>query len=454
MRWLAAAAAIFLLAFALRAGLVVYAATTLGVVAATGYWLSSGGLGPVIAQREVTPTEVEVGGTVNVRLMLSNRGGRPLVWLLTEDLLPADMLAQRPPRVTIKGRRVRVRSLRGGAAAELGYRMLFHRRGVCPVGPLLLESGDLFGFYRRYKVLAPPAIVTVLPRVVPLRGFDVASRRPVGDVRLSHRLYEDPTRIAGVRPYQHGDPLNRIHWRATARTGRLHSKIYEPTSLAGATLLVDFHAAGYPPRGEPFRSELVATTAASLAHALVTINQQVGLWSNGRDATRDWVTSVMERVRRASNLELDEEQFRLGEEARAAAETHDCGAGELIGVPTGRGWSQFHPIRLALARLEPTESRTFAEFVVEVTPRLPRDATALAVLPAVTVETAAALGELRRQGFAVAAVLVVPGEDDLYGSLGRLAAEGVRDVRVVETEEHLADVCAAQVRPTVIPLQL
>lgn len=296
MRWLVAAAVIFLLAFALRAGLVVYAATTLAVVAAAGYWLSRGGLGPVSAERTVEPAEIEVGGTIEVRLTVTNGGARPLVWLLSEDLLPAEMLAERPPRVTIKGRRLRVRSLRGGAQAELGYRMTFHRRGVCPVGPLVLESGDLFGFYRRYKVVAPAAVVTVLPRVVPLRGFDVASRRPVGDVRLSHRLYEDPTRIAGVRPYQPGDPLNRIHWRATARSGRLHSKVYEPSSLAGATLLVDFHTAGYPARGEPFRSELVATTAASLTHALLTINQQVGLWCNARDATRAWVTSVMERV--------------------------------------------------------------------------------------------------------------------------------------------------------------
>jgi uncharacterized protein (DUF58 family) len=454
MRWLVAAAVIFLLAFALRAGLVVYAATTLAVVAAAGYWLSRGGLGPVSAERTVEPAEIEVGGTIEVRLTVTNGGARPLVWLLSEDLLPAEMLAERPPRVTIKGRRLRVRSLRGGAQAELGYRMTFHRRGVCPVGPLVLESGDLFGFYRRYKVVAPAAVVTVLPRVVPLRGFDVASRRPVGDVRLSHRLYEDPTRIAGVRPYQPGDPLNRIHWRATARSGRLHSKVYEPSSLAGATLLVDFHTAGYPARGEPFRSELVATTAASLTHALLTINQQVGLWCNARDATRAWVTSVMERVRRASNVELDEEQFQLAEESRAAAEAQNRVEGELIGVPTGRGWAKFHPIRLALARLEPADGRTFAQFVAEVTPRLPRDATALAVLPAVTVESAAALGELRRQGFAVAAVLVAPGEDELHGAIGRLATEGIRDVRVVENEDQLPDVCAAQVRPTVVALQL
>ena len=44
-----------------------------------------------------------------------------------------------------------------------------------------------------------------------LEGYDLASRRPIGEVRISHRLFEDPTRIHGVRPYERGDALNRIH---------------------------------------------------------------------------------------------------------------------------------------------------------------------------------------------------------------------------------------------------
>ena len=138
-------------------------------------------------------------------------------------------------------------------------------RGYYQVGPLVLESGDLFGLHRRYRVGTVPSFVLVYPRVLPLEGYDLATRRPIGEIRLTHRLFEDPTRIAGVRPYETGDPLGRVHWRATARTGFLHSKIYEPSTIAGATLLLDFHQAGYHQQGEPFRSELAVTTVASLA---------------------------------------------------------------------------------------------------------------------------------------------------------------------------------------------
>ena len=71
-------------------------------------------------------------------------------------------------------------------------------------------------------MLTSPHFLLVYPEIAPLEGYDLASRMPLGEIRMTHRLFEDPTRIAGVRAYEAGDPLNRVHWRATARTGSLH----------------------------------------------------------------------------------------------------------------------------------------------------------------------------------------------------------------------------------------
>src|SRR5438128_9290781 len=237
------------------------------------------------------------------------------------------------------------------------------------IGPLVMESGDLFGLHRRYRVDAEPHFLLVYPKVVPLLGYDLASRRPIGDVRLSHRRYEAPTRIAGVRPYEIGDPLSRIHWRATARTGLLHSKIYEPSSLAGATLVLDFHQAGYHRRGEPHRSELAVTAAASLANAVYELGQQVGLVSNGRDAA--------DRIR----LEGWEHDHRTRLAAREKTAMRETSARlQPIIVPTRRGVEQFQQIRETLARVEMTDGLSMPQLLAEVTSRLPRDATVAAIL--------------------------------------------------------------------------
>src|SRR5262249_12675967 len=144
-----------------------------------------------------------------------------------------------------------------------------------------------------------------------LPGYDLASRRPIGEIRLTHRLFEDPTRIAGVRHYQPGDPLNRVHWKATARTGVLHSKVYDASTIAGATILLAFHLASYPEPNEPGRSELAVTTAVALANAVSLMNQPIGLVTNGRDAAdrirlRDEIMNrhPVSQVNRAATLQL------------------------------------------------------------------------------------------------------------------------------------------------------
>ncbi len=47
-----------------------------------------------------------------------------------------------------------------------------------------------------------------------------------------------------------------------------------------------------------------------------------------------------------------------------------------------------------------------SQLVLETSARMPRDASVLAILPSASAETAVALGGLRRQGFAVEAIVV------------------------------------------------
>jgi hypothetical protein len=76
---------------------------------------------------------------------------------------------------------------------------------------------------------------------------------------------------------------------------------------------------------------------------------------------------------------------------------------------------------------------------------MPRDATVVALLPDVPVETALALGNLRRRGFAVTAVLIMMDEREVERGYGRLVAEGIRDVRHLASEDGIAELCRQQV---------
>jgi uncharacterized repeat protein (TIGR01451 family) len=434
MKWFIGILVLLLAALFLESGLLAYAMYVLLGLLLFSRYLARSWIRNLEAVRHPTPATAEIGDAVKVAITIRNRGLLPIPWVLLEDLLPASALAIDNPRLKIKGQRIQLRMLWGRSEAKLQYQVRPQMRGYYQLGPLVMETGDLFGLHRRNIVAGLARDLLVYPRTVPLQGYDLASRRPIGEIQICHRLFEDPTRISGVREYQAGDPLTRVHWRATARTGQLHSKIYEPSTLAGATILLDFHEMGYPSRVEPIRSELAATAAASLAYAVTELGQQVGLLTNGRDA--------VDRVRREKKAGMFENRRRARDQAMMKDRSDRL---RPLIVDTRSGIEQFQRMREAISRLELTDGLTLGGLVFEAAGRLARDATIVALLPMVSAETALALGSLRRQGYAITAVLVMPGEEDREQYFARLLAEGVLDVRELNSETELPQLCQRQV---------
>jgi uncharacterized protein (DUF58 family) len=431
MKWFLAAALLLVAAMILESGLLAYATYVLGSALLVTRLLGRGWLTNITATRHCAVSSAEVGDTVEVTVTLHNGGAFPVPWVLAEDMLPRTALEEQ--RLKVKGKRLKIAWVRPGGAVTLSYGLVCQERGYFQIGPVILESGDVFGLHRRFAAKTTPHFLLVCPRIVPLLGYELAARRPIGEVVLTHRLYEDPTRIAGVRSYEAGDPLSRVHWRATARTGQLQSKTYEPTTLSGATILLGFHEEDYPPPRRQYRSELAVTAAAALANAVFELGQQAGLVSNARDGA--------DRIRR-EGWEVDP---RTRQRARQTGAMHDKSERlQPIIVETRRGADHLHTIRQALARVELTDGMTFAGLLVETAGRLPRDATLIPVLGDVSLETAAALGTLRRAGFAVTAVLVALDGKPLERAHGRLVAEGVRDVRHLPRLEALPFLCQQQ----------
>src|SRR5215470_8095564 len=294
MRWFVVIVGILVLAVLFDLGLIACAMLALLGLMLISRFLARSWINNLEATRDFNRTEAEVGQKIAFVITVENHGGLPVAWALVEDMLPRGAIVSRPPRIEVKGHRLAVVMLRPYGRKTLNYQLHFAMRGYYQVGPMVLETGDLFGLHRRFRIVTEPVYIMVYPKVVPLPGYDLASRRPIGEIRLTHRLFEDPTRIAGVRAYQAGDPLNRVHWSATARTGVLHSKVYDASTIAGATVVLDFHRDSYPARNEPGRSELAVTTAVALANAVSLMGQPIGLITNGRDAA--------DRIRRRDEL--------------------------------------------------------------------------------------------------------------------------------------------------------
>lgn len=432
MNWLVGAVLILLGALVMQLGLVAFAMYVLLAAILLGRWSTHQWAKSIAGQRHVNRLVAETGDEIAINVDIANEGKLPIAWVLLEDQLPRRALGVRPPALQVTGRRLQLCWLRAHGKKSMRYQLQCLRRGYYQIGPLTVETGDLFGLHRRYRVVAEPHFLMVLPKVIPISGYNVASRRPIGEMRMSYRLFEDPTRTAGVRPYQSGDPLNRVHWRATARTGELHSRVYEPTSVAGATLILDFHEHTFPEQDEPVRSELAITAAASLAHAVYELGQQIGLITNGRDAVdrirvEGWHADWHHRKQVKQSTEMLDKSDRLAP----------------VVVPTQRGHEQFTQILESLARLEKTDGLRLADLISETSSRIPRDASVVAILTNVDQDDAIAMGNLARQGYAITVVLNIHEALDLAESAGLLMAQGI-EVLQLYNEDSIPEICRHQ----------
>ncbi len=421
------------IAYLLNLGILVYAIYALLAVFFVSHFFSTGWINGLVGKRRVGQTEAEIGERISIVVDVRHTGRLPVSWVLLEDMLSRRDTAAKGQRLVVSGRHMEVTDFKPGQAFKLIYQLKCNHRGYYQIGPLVAESGDLFGLNRRYRVLLEPEFLQVNPKIIPLEGYDIASRRPIGEIVMTHRLFEDPTRIAGVRQYQSGDPLARIHWRATARTGQLQSKIYDASSMAGATVILDFHQSSFDPRHEPVRSELAVTCAASIANAVNQMGQQIGLISNGRDAA--------DRIR----LEGWRSDRRTRAEARKSASMSETSDRlRPVIVPTKKADDQMQQILSTLARLEMTDGLSLFQLVQESQERLPRDASVIAVLTHVDLEVGVTLGQLRRMGYAVVAIINCHDVERFTQLSEPLLSEGI-ETRHLSDEFAVRSICEKQI---------
>lgn len=340
-------------------------------------WLSG-----LDCERTITETMLQQGNTTEVSVTVRNARGWPIPWIYVEDYHPADFVC--------RGEKSRLAILMPGRALELKYTLQCPRRGYHRIGPVLMESGDLFGLQKRFRTGERQDYISVLPTVAYIDTFNIASRRPQGPVRISNRVYEDPTRINSIREYVPGDPMNTIHWKVTARTGRLHVKTHEPSSVSGGTLILDLHEESYLPEEKEERIELAITTCASIAYLLQASGEQVGMLTNARDAAE--VAKYDVRSHGAlSRYEVDD----------AVEEEDDSERISPLSVRTARSPMQAQMIIENLARVLPGEGLDATGMVLSAFRGLPRDAALLPVVPVVTECFAMTLAAMKDSGFNV-----------------------------------------------------
>ena len=414
--WFIVAAIALATAFVAKSPYMAFAIYAFLLLVTLAHFSSIAWLSGLECVRSISATTLRQGEETEVEVTLTNRRGWPIPWIFLEDLHPNDF-----PRA---GANTRLTILMPGRSVTLRYRITCPRRGYHRIGPLLMESGDLFGLQKRFRTGEQQDYVSVLPTVAYIDTFNVATRRPQGPVRVTNRIYEDPSRIAGLREYRPGDPLNRIHWKASARTGELYTKTHEPSNVVGATLILDLHRESFKPESAESRMELAITTTASIAYLLQMSGEQLGLLTNAGDAAEVAQYSV-ESQQSLTRDDATESVVGEGESDRISP----------LSVPTARSPVQALRIVENLARVVPGAGLDASQLILAEFRRLPRDAALIPVVPQVTEKLALTLAEMKHSGFAVTVFFIA--DQSGYNEATKLLAPHDIYVFHIEHERNL-----------------
>lgn len=277
----AAAAALLLLAAGASQPAPALLAALFLALAGVGRLWSRLALARVAVERRLRGRRFFPGEAIRGEIRVVNRKPLPISWIAVEGDLPPALL---PPTAAAPGAAAR----RGAALG--GYREIrwdIHgqasRRGFYPLGALRAVSSDPMGLYTRTRLFPREEAIIVYPRIHIFDTRALPSLQPMGDFRAPRRLFRDPTRPLGIRPYRPGDHLKRIHWKASARSRELQVKVSGATTDFKVALALDaasFAAGGEPDEEERF--ELAVSAAASIAAALDRSGSPSGVVANAR----------------------------------------------------------------------------------------------------------------------------------------------------------------------------
>lgn len=212
---------------------------------------------------------------VNIELLLHNRGWLPVIWLQLHESLPIELISPNFYHQVI--------NLGSHTDTRLTYAFRGNKRGYYAIGPLFLNSGDIFGLSKNDERKVEPDHLIVYPNIIPFSYLGVPSHSPFGTLKHNSPVYEDPSKVWGKRDYQRGDSLRRVDWKASAVSGHLMVKQFEASISLEIEILLNLDTEDYDIRTRFDNSELAIVAAASIASWANRQKQSFGFCTNGSD---------------------------------------------------------------------------------------------------------------------------------------------------------------------------
>lgn len=207
-----------------------------------------------------------VGRPNVVTLIITNRSDRPLVGTVMDDPIDHTTTVGLPGEIDIPPH----------GTAHLRYEVTPTRRGKRAFGAVTVRYQLPLGLlHRQERVVLPEDDVDVYPDVHAARALEMLRRQGREDARVgSLRVRGGDTEFERLRPYQRGDEMKHVDWRASARREELVARQYQAESDQNVVFALDI--------GRGMRGESGGLTSVDHALAAALLTADVALRGGDR----------------------------------------------------------------------------------------------------------------------------------------------------------------------------
>jgi uncharacterized protein (DUF58 family) len=226
--------------------------------------------------REMRFGWAQVGDWLEERFTLTNEFVLPVTWITVQD--HSDLPDHHASVAT---------GVEGSSTSQWKIQNQCTRRGVYTLGGTTLETGDPLGIYSLTFEDPTSSTLAVMPPVVSLPEFHIASSGWAGEGRTSPRSLEETINASHTREMVPSDPMKHIHWKSTARHNKFFVRQFEGTPAGDWWTLLDLHKDSQLGEGWDSTEEQSVILAASLASRGLDEEHPVGLVINGSEPT--WI---------------------------------------------------------------------------------------------------------------------------------------------------------------------
>ena len=113
------------------------------------------------------------------------------------------------------------------------------KRGVFDIENATVTCGDILGLISESKAVPINTRLIVYPGMVDIDEMFFSTKDILGEAIVKRFIMDDPFIVKGIREYIPGDPINRLNWKATAKTNKLMVNENDFTTKIGITVLMN-----------------------------------------------------------------------------------------------------------------------------------------------------------------------------------------------------------------------